>query len=528
MLFSPTKRQRQRLLGALASENDCLQENEEAGSIDSHDGTLQVDDADVFFQDGTPIETLLGMAFCLSPFVFLFRKKGIQALYHSLTLRKIVGDDRLSKIYRLGKSGASHVLSDYLALLNGDGNNIESFRELELLVRHGFLLPHYIDPLLSLRRKQKESRFHSPMVRTLYLHLSNDCNLRCRYCSIESLERKPPSFRYTHMSPRTARAGIDLFLRTLNRDVMDPRIIYYGGEPLLNPEALIDSISYIREKQSQGQFNGGTVDAFVVCNGTLVTEEIAAEMKRLSVGAAVSLDGERRHHDRLRRYKDGRGSWDDALRGYEILKRHLGECSILCTLGPHNYQDTEEITEFFASRLECRGMGFNILRGLPPGNGLEIPSALITREMIKAYRILRALGIHEDRIMRKISSFVNEEPRYYDCGCCGGQIALCADGFVGPCHNAADAHRFCWGTIDDPFIDETILQGELMRDWCRRAPLAMGQCIDCVGLGICGGGCADEAYMKSGDIFALDEGFCTHTRELIDWMFEDLAVHLLE
>lgn len=471
-------------------------------------------------------EGLLQVPMRLSPFVFLFNRKNFNALYHSLSLKKIFGDDRLVRIFRMGRGKRPHVLQEYLDILK-TGEEENAAAELDLLIANEFLIPDGVDPYLTLKKKQRERQLTQPHVGLMYLLISNECNLRCKYCSIESLERKPLSFRYSQMRKEHARAAVDLFLNVLDIHTREPRVIYYGGEPLINWETWLDSMTYIREKQAQGLFNGAKVDVSVITNGTLLTEEKVREMKRLAAGGSVSLDGLKRHHDAMRLYRDGKGSWEDAMRGYALMRKHLGACGISCTLGPHNYKDVEEIVEFFVTRLQVSGMGFNILKGHPQGNDIEISADIITKQIIKAYRILRRFGVYEDRIMRKIKSFVNEEPWLHDCGGYGGQIALCADGYIGPCHIAADDHRLSWGHIEDSGLKEEILHGEIMRAWCARSPIRMRACLDCVGLGICGGGCADESHVKYGDIYALDRSFCEHCKVLIDWMFDDMAEKLI-
>jgi uncharacterized protein len=470
--------------------------------------------------------TLMDKPFLWSPFAFLIKKRHYSVLYHSLNLGKIFGDGRLARLFALGRKGRPALLEQYLQILKSEGGE-RAIDELELLIRHQFLVPHGVDPYAPLKARQNERRFIKPQVGLLYLLISNDCNLRCGYCTIESAGRKHGSFRYSQMTKETARSGVDLFLKVLDPHINEPRIIYYGGEPLLNPETYYDSLAYIREKEKLGLFNGMSCEVSMVCNGTLVTEEIVKRMKELSASASVSLDGLKCHHDLMRKYRDGRGSFEEALRGYSLIRKHLGGCGISCTLGPHNYNDIEEIAEFFTTRLECRGLGFNIMKGLPPGNELEVPVDKITGQLIKAYKMLRKFGIYEDRIMRKVKSFVNEEPWIYDCGGYGGQIALCADGFIGPCHIAADDHRFCWGTIDDENLKREILEGQLMRQWCGRSPLKMKECYDCIGLAICGGGCADEAYVKNGELYAMDKSFCDHCKGLVEWLCDDLAEKLI-
>jgi uncharacterized protein len=473
------------------------------------------------------IDDMLTVPFHLSPFAFLYQRRSHQVLYHSLNLGTIFGDDRLTRIYRLGKSEGPHQLKEFLDILKTYGSGDHKW-ELELLMGGGFIIPARIDPLAPLKRMQGDYILNNPHIGLLYLLLSNDCNLRCRYCSIESPERKPRGFAYQSMSVDSARKGIDLFVDVLHANVQEPQVIYYGGEPLLNWSNFQRTLTFIREEQEKGRFNGEQVNVSVVCNGTLITEDIAQEMRRLSLSASVSLDGLRHHHDGMRLSRDGRGSWDDALRGYYLVKKHRGACGISCTLGRHNIGDIEEIAEFFATQLECRGLGFNIMKGLPCNNRLEVPARKVTLQIIKAFEIFRRYAIYEDRIMRKVNAFVYEEPWLYDCGGYGGQIALCADGSIGPCHIAADDHRFCWGHIDDEGLKEKILHGELMKQFCGRTPVKMEACFECPGLGICGGGCAEEAFVKHGDLFALDENFCVHCKVLLEWMIDDLAEKLRE
>ncbi len=510
MILSPTRKQRERILDNIIIPGSTAQGQDNSTPHPSGAPRFN-DDTDAMYR--------------LSPYAFLIERKSYCALYHSLNLKKVFGDDRLAKFFRMGSTRQSHRLEDFEELLKG-GDNESKAGDIRILVDDGFLIREECDSSVLLSKLKTTHNFKSPHINLLYLLLTNNCNLKCTYCTIESVERKPSHFNHSFMSKEMARRGIDLFLKTLHEDATRATIVYYGGEPLLNWEVQLDSLVHIRELENRDCFNGRKVDVYMVCNGTLITEEIAMDMRRLHLSAGISLDGLRHHHDRMRLFRQGGGSWKECLGGYFKLKRVKGNCGISCTLGPHNYMDIEEIVEFFATRLECRSLGFNILKGLSPGNTLEIPPDTITEQLIKAYRINRRYGIYEDRIMRKIKAFVNEEPWVYDCGGYGGQIALCADGIVGPCHIAADDRRFCWGHIENEGMKELILEGELTTQWCHRSPLEMRACADCIGLGICGGGCAEEAYIKRGDIYALDENFCVHCTMMIDWMFDDLAEKL--
>jgi uncharacterized protein len=46
----------------------------------------------------------------------------------------------------------------------------------------------------------------------------------------------------------------------------------------------------------------------------------------------------------------------------------------------------------------------------------------------------------------------------------------------------------------------------------------MNECIDCKALGICGGGCPYQSYLRNGSIWGLDDRMCQHNKILIDWL----------
>ncbi len=459
-----------------------------------------------------------------SPFAFLFKSKNNCALYNSLNIKKVFGGNEIEKIYRM--AAEPHPLQDYFTILSSSTEGRDPWKDLFTLIECGFLVGENETKDSILDSYRARITFNHPTIGLMYLLITNNCNLRCKYCTIESECRKPSGFNYSMMDEDSAKKGIDLFASMVNKRMLNPLITYYGGEPMLNWAVMKNSLEYIRKVEEEGAFGDSSVDVSMVCNGTLITDDIAKDLFDLRMGGSISIDGLKHHHNAVRLYADGSGSFDDALRGYAILKNRLGRVGISCTLGPHNYKDIESIVEYFVFKLECTGFGFNIMKGLPPDSGIELPADEVTHKIIDAYKILRKCGIYEDRIMRKVKSFINETPWIYDCGGYGGQFALCADGLVGPCHIAADDGRFVWGHIDEPDLKQKILKSELSSDWCRRTPLQMPECYDCVGLSICGGGCADEAFVKQGDMFALDLAFCTHCKTVLEWLMGDMGREL--
>jgi len=92
------------------------------------------------------------------------------------------------------------------------------------------------------------------------------------------------------------------------------------------------SIEYAEKHKKPGQRVSYTIQT----NGTRVDDELAAFFKRHDFLVGLSLDGPERLHNAYRVYKDGRGSFLQAMKGYEALVRHAVDVNILCTVHAAN------------------------------------------------------------------------------------------------------------------------------------------------------------------------------------------------
>lgn len=457
----------------------------------------------------------------LSPYVFLYENKDFFCIYHSINMKKIYGDERLKKFFNLGKEKEATGLNEFQKIL---GENNDGKEALKLLQETEILIPQHYDSSLPLKRLKGCSLFFKPHISIFYFLATNTCNLQCKYCAIESDFKKPKRFKFKHMNFLIAKKGVELFAKAMDKTTVEPTIIFYGGEPLLNWGAVKKTIQYIRHRESEGAFAGKKIQLQMVTNGTLIDKEKVKFMKKHELSPSVSIDGLQHHHDAMRVLRDTqKGSWKDTSKGYMLLKEAFGSVSVSCTLGLHNNKDLEEIAEYFATELELRGLGINLYKGLPTGSDIELDAKGATLMLIRAYKIFRRFGIYEDRIMRKIKAFVVEKPWLADCGGYGGQLALNVDGYLGPCQIMADNNQELIGHIDDKDIVEKVFNSEIMKRWCQRSPVNMEQCFDCEAIAVCGGGCVDEVLAKGGGFWDIDAQFCEHTKTTLEWMIKDLG-----
>jgi Arylsulfatase regulator (Fe-S oxidoreductase) len=390
----------------------------------------------------------------------------------------------------------------------------------EALTRQRLLVSGKTAPELNDLAIAREHLKHS-CVGILYLLLDDRCNIQCRYCYVENA--MPAGYRHSAMDEATAVKGIDTFRRTLahvpTAGLEEPQIILYGGEPLMNWPLTQRVLYYVRSLKESGQLPSAT-SVTINTNGTLVSPAIAAELARYaSLTVAVSVDGPREIHDLQRVSHRGTGTFDQVDRGIRLLEQAGVNVGLCCTLASHNVDSAEQILRWLTERYGVQSLGFNILIGVTPEESGADYAEKVANKLIACFQWAREQGIYEDRVMRKVRSFVEGRVYLYDCGGCGQQMVVTPDGQVGVCQAYCGTRRyFVPLTADfDPAVHP------IWQEWRRRSPIGMGQCIDCIALGNCGGGCPYTAERLGGNIWALDEGFCVFSRKIIEFLVRDLV-----
>ena len=162
----------------------------------------------------------------------------------------------------------------------------------EILSRHGLAAAPYID----------DEPLRDPPVRAISLAIAQSCNLGCAYCYAQQ-----GSFGGTAkaMDRSAALGAIDLLLAEAGAGDR-VQVTYLGGEPLANRELLRESAEYAvalaAPKKVELRFS-------ITTNGTLLTADDGKFFERHGFAVTISLDGDGELHDRLRPFKDGRGSY---------------------------------------------------------------------------------------------------------------------------------------------------------------------------------------------------------------------------
>lgn len=385
---------------------------------------------------------------------------------------------------------------------------------LEVLIERGILIPSNIDELEIIREIQ--NRLGMPEIEVMYLVLTDNCNMRCTYCFLET--EVPAGFKPSKMSIKTAKRAIDLFSRFLSTSPRRKYIQLYGGEPLLNIETLKFAISYINHLKLEGRLPRNVYIALVT-NGTLLNEEIAFFLKRNDVSVGVSIDGDKEIMDAHRRYKSGKSPHRRIIQNYQLLKELGVQSGISCTLTPENLEDFDSVLEYLINLDVQTGLSFNILLC---NAGIPVTEEYVEKAsecVLKGFERFRELGIYEETTMRKIKSFVKKEVALTNCAGYGHQLVIYPRGEIGVCQDDVKSKKYIAGSVYDENFSPW--ESELIKEWSKRSPLNMPQCFDCEAIGICGGGCAANVAVEYGSIWNVDTRFCLHCKKSLEWLIWD-------
>ena len=179
------------------------------------------------------------------------------------------------------------------------------------------------------------------------------CNLGCQYCFFLSKENLYGERESPLMSEATLTTYMEqLFASTPGRDV---QVAWQGGEPMLRGlDFFRRSVELAERLRKPHQHVLHTVQT----NGTLIDDEWAAFFKRNNYLVGLSIDGPRDLHDAYRIGKKGKGSFDDVIRGWNVLQKHGVDTNILCTIHAKNAERPLDVYRFFRDELKARYIQF--------------------------------------------------------------------------------------------------------------------------------------------------------------------------
>ena len=458
--------------------------------------------------------------FKLSRWCKIYTRDGTIALYNSLTLSLVfLPSIFFPQLMRLKNSTISQ--SEIIAILGKE--NFEKLFAENLIVADNFDNLNFLEKI--------RSKFENEIgLSIMYLLVTDNCNLRCQYCfedAADTVGRHTPILMPENLAIKSVDYFVNLVGRYGKKD--GEKIIHlYGGEPLLNPQAVKAVILHVDKLKKTG-FISDDYKIAVVTNGTLLTEELAELFANHGVTVGLSLDGPEKITNKYRLAKKEKTDvFSEVVKAYRLLIKHGVPMGFSVTLTPDSLENFDRIISFFVDDLGVSdGLCFNILHYNPKLNVGDDYFQKAADFLIKSFIYFRDKGVYEERMMRKATAFAYKRVIFTDCGVNGGQIVVAPDGRVGVCHDFVKPRSYFGDSIAVNYNFDPFAQG-LFREWRKRSPLFMEKCYDCEAIGICGGGCPASVEIKTGNRWNVDSRICPHSKKTLEWLIWDVFAKTME
>lgn len=333
------------------------------------------------------------------------------------------------------------------------------------------------------------------VIKAMCLHIAHDCNLRCRYCFAGTGEfhgeRKL-------MPVAVGKQALD-FLIQKSGSRKNLEVDLFGGEPLINFEAVKEIVAYGRELE---QKNGKTIRFTMTTNCVALDEEKMQWLNAEMYNIVLSLDGRREIHDALRPTVNGKGSYDIIIEKAKRMVELRGERQhyIRGTFTNRNLDFTEDVKSLVNEGFEQISLEPVVL---PETDSYAILEADVTRILSEYDKLVDYMA--ESKKAGKWFNFFHFmidlgngpclKKRISGCGAGVEYVAVTPDGDIYPCHQFVGEPGFCMGNVmTGTFLPEKQTQ---FRNCNVRTKEA---CKDCWAKYFCSGGCAANAYKYCGDI----------------------------
>jgi uncharacterized protein len=334
---------------------------------------------------------------------------------------------------------------------------------------------------------------------SLFLLLTRDCPLACRYCYAEAGVKKES------MSVAIAEEAVRAYLE-LNPP--KPSIRFGGGgEPTLEQ----DLIRHIID-----EFDNGHIIWTLITSGVM-SERFLRWLIEKRVNITFSLDGPPEIQNLHRPLRSGKGSSEIAERSARIYRSQRGKLAIRCTLSKISFENLDKILQYF------KDLGVTTLSVeplYPMGRGVGdpfIPSAEETLEMlIKILEWGRLNGITIRNSSLLFSGLTS--PSVFCAPIEGTALVVNHRGYLVACGEALDADNIFWNkwVIGEVKDGKFIVDKNKLNNLIRSSSVeTMDGCSTCFARYICRGGCPMRRLWFTGDITKPSPHHCFVARNLL-------------
>jgi uncharacterized protein len=349
-------------------------------------------------------------------------------------------------------------------------------------------------------------------LRALCLNITYECNMRCIYCFTRKRQHQRGS-----MTMDTAKRAIDFLMeRAPEKAVL--QVDFFGGEPLLNFDILMQCTAYARKKAHAGRRQ---IKFTVTTNGILLDGKVGEYLNREGFSVILSIDGPPAINDIHRPLMSGQPSWNTIFNNIEnfLKSRDFQDYYVRGTYTPLSLELTET-ARFYISR-GLSNFSLEPARG-PAGtywavSKKELPYLQEEYEKLALFaRSCKKEGtpfnffhfnVHMDApicVTRRLTG----------CGAGVEYLSVGTEGELYPCHQFHGLGEFSMGTLFDSTPAPSFIA---LKEKMEQAHVYQkSSCSSCWARLYCSGGCHASSYFDSGDILKPDPVGCALQKKRLE------------
>ena len=322
---------------------------------------------------------------------------------------------------------------------------------------------------------------------SLYLLVSQSCNMRCAYCLDGA--RTYRTEERLRMSEAVAFTSVERCLQQLTPGGW-LEIVFFGGEPLLN-WALAKAVIAHCDQAVKRQYRNRTVTYHVTSNLSFLPPDLIEWATKFGITFLCDVDGPAAVHDVCRPFKDGRPSYDTIARNVTELAAAGVHVALRATITAANQDHLLETTRLHKT-LGGRSSAF------VPVNTVNSDGDMLPEPLLPSpERVMEGMAdVYHSRVWEEeaLYPFCLYPPRLQPgaktalgCGApCGTMVVVDVKGDVYPCHYLVGVRRFHQGNVtDSSYPDQTAL----LRMCDDLHVDHLDDCKGCPWRYVCGGGC---------------------------------------
>ena len=331
------------------------------------------------------------------------------------------------------------------------------------------------------------------------LHLTDDCNLNCKYCY------EKDKYKHNKLSFENIKFVID---NEVNQKSKFVGISFYGGEPLLKKETIYKTIEYIKKLKCKTKFAFG-----MTTNGVLLDDNFIKFMKDnnfLSIG--YSIDGKKETQNSNRLTINNQGTFDSVEKNaIKLLKVFKNTVAMVVVTKNNIKQLTENVDYLISLGFKTINLQFDFFANWEDKDLITIEENYNKLADLYIKKILNEENIDIIMFDEKIKTYIKEE---YNCNddCQLGlkSINIGVDGNFYPCVQFVGEENYIIGNCKEG------LDIKKRNNLIQQSHKELDICKDCKIKKRCKHLCCCKNFKTTNDINTVSPLTCETERLLIN------------